>query len=1177
MCLVFYNGWWIEITKINRLVLHGFKSFAKRTEITFSDKFNVVLGPNGSGKSNILDALTFVLGKSSSKALRAEKSANLIYNGGKKKEPAKQAEVSIFFDNENMDFPTEEKEIKISRIVTKKGQSKYKINDKARTRQQILDLMGIAKINPDGYNIILQGDIINFCNMTTNSRREIVEEISGISIYEAKKNKAIRDLEKVENNIREADIVLAERKTYLKELKKDRDQALRYKDMSEKVNSNKATLLHLQITKKKKENESLTKQMDDLKGQIAKYESDISKLKKDNEEKKAAIDQINKEIEEKGEKEQVEINRQVEHLKIEITKNNSRVSHLQSELVKINQREKDLSHSMNEIKGKVSGVTEKKEDLEARRDRLTEDKKIVENKIDAFKKKHKLDSAGELDKEIDEIDKKVEEYQKEVFGLREKQQEMIRRKDNLEYQINTIDERIAKVKGIEKEHKTELDNIKTKREEFKKTTMQLNELLNDDSKVSAQLVQARKELVDKNERLAELKLKENAVQHSINADIAIKRVLELKNKKAGIYNTVAELGNVSSQYAMALEIAAGQKIKSIVVENDQVAAECIKYLKNNKLGIARFLPLNKMRGSSASDELKKVSKQPGVKGFATDLIDFDPKFRKVFEYVFGNSIVVDSIDTARKIGIGKCKMVTLDGDFCDTSGAMQGGFRQKKKQAMGFKDNEVSKLVKKMEKEVNDVDAKISVYENKKKGLEEEIIKLRNFKAELEGDIIKVERSLHIADGDIDSSMQDKKGLEKELKEVDKDSMELQNKISETNRELAQFKIKRQQAKDQITQLRSPTLIAELNTFEQKRGEINEELIRINSEIASIKTQMGSMFATEKDNIDKLLKQLEKERGDFKTEIKELESLNNTKNKELKQKEEQAKKFYAQFKELFNKRTKISDEINSNDVKINSKQQKSRDLEIRLNTLSLNNAKTAAELAGFEQEYKQYEGVPLLKDKDEEHLKREIYRFEKMREDIGNVNMKALEMYENIEREYNNLMEKKNTLDKERIDVLKMIEEIDKNKKELFMKNFTVINEHFQKIFLTLSTKGQAFMELENPDDPFEAGVQIRVRITGNKFMDIKSLSGGEKTMTALAFIFAIQEHDPAEFYILDEVDAALDKKNSERLAGLVMQYSSKAQYIMISHNDGIISKADTLFGISMDENGMSKATSLKI
>jgi chromosome segregation protein len=1159
------------------LVLHGFKSFARRTEIEFSEKFNVVLGPNGSGKSNILDSLTFVLGKSSSKALRAEKSANLIYNGGKKKDPAKQGEVSIYFDNSNMEFPSEEKEIKITRIITKSGQSKYKINDKSRTRQQILDLMGIAKINPDGYNIILQGDIINFCNMTTSSRREVIEEIAGISIYEEKKNKALRDLEKVENNIREAEIILSERKTYLKELKKDRDQALKYKDMSEKVNSNKATLLHIQITKKKKDNESLSKQMNELKIQISKYEEDITNLKKDNEEKKKEIDNINKEIEEKGEKEQVEMNRQVENLKIEVTKNNSRISHLESELIKIDQREKDLISSLQEIKNKVNDVGEQKEQLEKRKKQLNIDKEIVNNKIKVFRERHKLDTAGDIDKDIDEIDREIDVIQKEVVLLREEQQQIIRKKDNLEYQINTIDDKILKVKEIEKEHKGELDKIKQKRLEFKNTTLQLNELLNEDSKVSSQLVQARKAMLEKNEKLAELRMKENAVKHSINADIAIKRILELKEKKKGIYNTVSELGNVSPEYALALEVAAGQRIKSIVVEDDLVASECIKYLRNNRLGIARFLPLNKINGNIINPELKRITKENGVIGLATELIEYDIKFKNIFSYIFGNCLIVRDINTARNVGIGKYKMVTLDGDLCDSSGAMQGGFRQKKKEGMSFRDDNISKDVKKAELEAGEISNKIDIFETKKSQLEDEILNLRKFKAELEGDIIKSERALHISDGDIESSIKDKKSLQNELEEIENKERELQNKISKTNTQLAQQKIKRQQLKDKVMQLRSPTLIAELNTFEQKRGEITQELIKVESELNSIKSQIDSMYSTEKNNIDKLIKQLDDEKKDFKSEIQELQKLNSIKNKELKEKETEAKKFYAQFKDMFNKRTKISNDINTNDVKINSKQHKSREIEIKLNTISLTNAKTSAELSGLEEEFKQFEKTPLLKEKDEEMIKREIYRFEKMKEEIGNVNMKALEMYENIEKEYNGLMEKKETLDKERIDVVKMIEEIDKNKKELFMTNFNTINKNFQEIFLELSTKGQAFLDVENPEDPFSEGVQIKVRITGNKFMDIKSLSGGEKTMTALAFIFAIQEHDPAEFYIMDEVDAALDKKNSERLADLILKYSKKAQYIVISHNDGIITKADTLYGISMDEHNVSKATSLKI
>jgi len=658
-----------------------------------------------------------------------------------------------------MDFPSEEKEIKITRIVTKKGQSKYKINDKARTRQQILDLMNIAKINPDGYNIVLQGDVINFCNMSTNSRREIVEEISGISVYEDKKNKALRDLEKVEENIKEAEIVLAERKTYLKELKKDRDQALKYKEMSEKFDSNKATLLHLQIKKKKKDHESMIKQMDEFKVQFAKYEEEITKLKADNEEKKKQIDGINKEIEEKGEREQVAINKEVEQLKIEVTKNTSRMSHLQSELIKINQREKELTQSLTEIKGKVGNISTEKEELEARRKQLTIDKKTVDEKIESFRKKHKLDDAGDIDAEIDELDKKAEVAQQEIQTMREKQQELIRRKDGIEFQINTVAERIAKIHDIEKEHKKELDAIKQKRDEFKKATMELNGLLNEDSKVSSQLMHARKSLMEENDRLAELQHKENAVQHSINADIAVKRILELKDRIKGIYNTVAELGNVSSKYATALEIAAGGRIKSIVVDDDRVAAECIKYLKSHKLGTATFLPLNKIKEVDKNDGLKSLAKKPGAHGFASSLIEYDLKFKNIFSYVFGNTIVVDSIDIARNIGIGSCKMVTLDGDYCDVSGAMQGGFRKKKKGSMGFKDDDISKKVRLAEQDVAELSSQVSKYESTKADLEEQIIKLRNFKAELEGDIIKTERSLHIGEGELDGSLQNKEDL----------------------------------------------------------------------------------------------------------------------------------------------------------------------------------------------------------------------------------------------------------------------------------------------------------------------------------------------------------------------------------------------------------------------------------
>ena len=230
---------------INRMVMKGFKSFDNRVELVFGPNYNVILGPNGAGKSNISDALCFVLGKGSAKGMRAEKAANLIYNGGKLKNPAKQGEVHIYFNNEQKKFPSEDPEIKISRIIRQNGQSIYKINDKTRTRQQILDLLGIANIDPDGYNIILQGDVIHFVEMSHVERRGVIEEIAGIGMYEEKKNKALNELTKVDQKLNEADIILSERKTYLRELKKDRDTALKYKELDDQIKSNKATYLNI--------------------------------------------------------------------------------------------------------------------------------------------------------------------------------------------------------------------------------------------------------------------------------------------------------------------------------------------------------------------------------------------------------------------------------------------------------------------------------------------------------------------------------------------------------------------------------------------------------------------------------------------------------------------------------------------------------------------------------------------------------------------------------------------------------------------------------------------------------------------------------------------------------------------------------------------------------------------
>ncbi|MEK6853695.1 MAG: AAA family ATPase, partial [Nanoarchaeota archaeon] len=295
------------MTRISKLVLHGFKSFAKRTELLFDGNFSVVLGPNGAGKSNVLDSLCFVLGRISSKELRTERLSHLIYNGGKTKQPALKAEVGIFFDNSQKTFPYPDALVKVSRIIKPSGQSSYRINDKASTRQEILDLLALAKIDPDGHNIVLQGDIVRFVEMSAEERRQVIEEIAGISVYEEKKNKAISELAKVDDRLKEADILLSERKTHLKELKHDRDQALKYKELNDRIRSNKATFVHLQIGQRESKKAGVEKAIAENEKDIAGLKEDIQKLKLAVAKKKEEFMELTEELEHKAEQEQVAI------------------------------------------------------------------------------------------------------------------------------------------------------------------------------------------------------------------------------------------------------------------------------------------------------------------------------------------------------------------------------------------------------------------------------------------------------------------------------------------------------------------------------------------------------------------------------------------------------------------------------------------------------------------------------------------------------------------------------------------------------------------------------------------------------------------------------------------------------------------------------------------------------
>ncbi len=1163
------------MTKINRITIHGFKSFAHKTDIPFDNKFNCILGPNGSGKSNVGDAICFVLGRLSAKSLRAEKTTNLIFNGGKDKKPSTGGTVEIAFDNSQKIFPIPDGEAVISRTITKDGSSIYRINGKKHTRTEILDLLSAARINPEGYNIVLQGDITRFVDMPTIERRKIIEEISDVSIYEEKKHKALLELQHVEEKLSNAHIILKERRIHLNELKKDRDQALKFKETKDKVDSYKATLVHAQMEDKEKARAELDKEIAQHQENIAKAEEQVKKLKEQIVFSRQKIDHINQEIEQKGEKEQVQVHRLIEDLKVNLAKEKTRVSALKDEINKIQLRkdqfkqelkeleEKGFSHSLQQ-KQVQENISKKKKDLEA-----------IERSIAEFKKRHKIETSQQLEKELEEKDKLIEQKQEEIQQIRQKQQDFLREKDKLEFQVQSIDERIKKVKEVELQNKEQVKQLQSFKNDFKNATLRLNQLLDQDAGFASQVANARRKFTELQEEQAKLHAKTLSVQAGLSANQALKSILDNKKKFPGVFGTIAELGQVQKKYSLALERAAGSRMQNVVVEDDKTAAECIAYLKSNKLGTASFIPLNKIKSDDFGTEDKKLMSQKGVHDFAINLVTFKPNLKKAFNYVFGNTLVVDDIEIARKVGIGRVKMATLEGDIAEGSGVMKGGFISQKSSG-GFKEKDSLEELEKVEQELEQAERIITNIQEKRDANEKEITVLRTKRGELEAEVIKLERTLHLDTADLDASHDLRKELQGQLKSVEKELENIQRHISIINHDLAELKSRKQIVRDQVTQLRDPKLQAQLSAFEESRHRCREDLVHLGGDLKTSLAHTQQLIGPEQEKIQEILKQHEKEESKFTIEIKQLGSSIDAKEKELVGREKESKEFYAKYHSLFAQREKFNAEITKAEHETENHREKIRNHEREFNLVSLKNAEIKARLAGLQEEFARYKDAQLMKNRKPEELQQDLAKMEVMLAQMSAVNLKALEIYEQVELEFGKLMGKKDGLEKEQVDVLTFMNEIETKKKEHFMKAYDQANENFQRIFSSLFKKGKAFLQLDNPKSPFEEGLSVKVKIRGNSYLDIRSLSGGEKTLTALSFIFAIQEYQPASFYILDEIDAALDKNNSETLAKLIRAYADNAQYIVISHNDSVISEADTLFGVSMND-GVSKVTSLKI
>ncbi len=946
--------------------MHGFKSFARKTTIPLEESMNVIVGPNGSGKSNITDALCFVLGRLSIKSIRAAKAANLLFSGNKDYKGANEASVELILDNTDKKIAIDKDEISLKRTVRKTGQSVYRINGQTKTRQELLELLSQAGIDPNGFNIVLQGEIASMIKMSPEERRKVIEEVAGISIYEARKHKSLRELEKTDEKIKEISAVLRERNSYLKNLEKEKKEAMNFQRLEETIKKCKKTIIDRTLKDKNKEIWGLDKIIDN-------NQKEIAILRKKTEEK----------------------NINIEELQLKINTLNKRIQEATS-----NEQE-TLHRDIADLKAELAGHTVRQENFQNR---------IKEREI-------KIEEAT---KRQETLEKDINEIKNQSPDIKKKQIEQ----KSLQEKLNKLEQQRRRFYIVKSELST-LENQKTAKERYIIETQKEMDLIIQNIESTQKEIKIAKSIEDA-EKL-KIEYKNKAFDLKTKIEETTKAILSIEKENAVLEDSIKREGNLRDTI--------------ITLENCPVCKQDVgeSYKETIQNNAQNTINQNKTKENNNQEHSEKLKEKIGILNDNLSLLNTQI-----------NEIEIDNL-----------KLRNI---------------------------NEKTVQIKTIAKQRSIVKQEIELLEKKLNELSKTFESLKNIEESFNDARLRLQE-LNFADIDVDSEV----GIKQ--------------------RELSRINIEKQ------------TSIRDIE-------ESKEELKKIN------------VLIEEK-----------------------------TKYLELKQVDE--KKLYEKCEKLFSDRNEISDIQKVHETEIIGFRHMTQTYEERNNNNKINKAQITAQIESLDTEIKQYKDVQTLSIPISE-VKERLQKSQFKISHIGNVNMRALEIFDKISEQVTLIANKVKTIEEEKEKVLKIISEIDHKKKKAFMTTLDAVNTFFTRNYSQLSRKGEVSLDLEDKKNPFEAGLNILVKVSRGKYFDVTSLSGGEKTMVSLALIFAIQEYKPYCFYIFDEIDAALDKHNSELLSALIQKYMTTGQYIIVTHNDTLISEASTLYGVSMQEN-MSKIISLKI
>ena len=1181
--------------RLKKLYIHGFKSFADRVEMTFEHGVTGVVGPNGCGKSNISDAVRWVLGEQSARQLRGSRMEDVIFNGTEKRRRMAYCEVTLTFDNEDRSLPSDYTEVAVTRRVFRTGESEYLLNGAACRLKDVVDLFRDTGIGRDGYSIVGQGRVGEILSQKSEDRRQVFEEAAGIVKYKARKSEAEKRLDNTEQNLSRIADIISELESRLEPLRLQSEDARKYLAMREEQKGLDLNVFLIRSERYQEKIAELRLTAENMRETLAQNEREQQAL---NERRESVQNQLS-EREEKA----AELRESLQALIQEVEAQEGQANVLRERLAASRREQARVEDEKRAAEEGETGMRRRIETLEGEIAREGEAVAAREERQAALDRalEEAEAAAARLETEAEDAKERVIRFMNDMGDVKSEQARLTALGEAIDRQLASLsagaeeDSRVAAdlrraVEDAEGVWDEENDRLKALNEAAREISERTRRAGEEYERLTAE---SQKLLSIKQELGSRLKLLTEMQRDYEGYNLSVKQVLMEAERRggAGVHGVVASILHAPQKLERALDMVLGGTLQNVVVDRDEDAKAMIEYLKRNRYGRATFLPISSIRGRTLDMGERRVLSMPGCVGLASEMVTYDPIYRGIVENLLGRTVIAEDLNSGiaiQRAGRYQFRLVTLDGDVMHSGGSMTGGSVQSRMTSLLSREREITESAENMKK----LTEKLSQAQNQLKKGEEERAALKKERAQLFDDVHQQEIAVTRAEDHLARAREELNGHTGRAARVNEARAQLAEQKAEILSQLDALGQRRETTEDEGEALRKKaqalqTSLSEkraaLNAQRQEAGDARVALATAKRGFEALKQDLSRLNAQKGDaaralaeaaeSLRALACRLKADEEALTTEEGRLElarrGLNGAR-EDFQRADESRLKAQTELKE-------ISESAERLRVATEEFTDRSHRAEMALSRAENDLEQMTARI--WEDYQLTYEGAEPFRDPDFKLAESEK-RLNTLRAAIramGPVNVSAMDEYRETSERYRELSAQRDDLERAKNDLMGIISELTGKMETQFRAQFEQLDVYFRQTFTELFGGGRAELRLEDPKDALNTGIEIVAQPPGKKLQMLSLLSGGERALTAIAILFAMLKLKPTPFCILDEIEAALDDANIDNFAEYLQTYSNKTQFVVVTHRKGTMSRCDALYGVAMEEKGVSKLVSVKL